>query len=74
MAYSPCLAAADDAEPEAWTRVAHAVRDEPGAARCRRCRGCVPAARRAAFVGRRCPARWLGAGGPQAGGPDWGAW
>eukprot|EP00974_Lingulodinium_polyedra_P120930 11177076-Lingulodinium_polyedra.AAC.1 len=61
MAYSPRLAAADEAEPQVWTRVAHAVRDEPGAAHCRRCRGNVPAARRAAFVGRRRPARWLGA-------------
>eukprot|EP00974_Lingulodinium_polyedra_P133103 11224360-Lingulodinium_polyedra.AAC.1 len=74
MAYSRRPLAGDGMEPVRWTRAPHAI-VAGSAIECRRCRGCVPVARRAAFEGRRCPAWWCNSDtGPPGRGPDWGAW
>ena len=73
--------AVENADAVTWRRVPHQTVEAGPSVQCTRCRGQVPADRRAAFVGRRCPA-WLAgpAGGPEAPGGaippggDWGAW
>eukprot|EP00974_Lingulodinium_polyedra_P077872 7538276-Lingulodinium_polyedra.AAC.1 len=75
LAYAACTADGDEAgEPAQWRRVQHVIGVRDGTCSCERCGGRVPAARRAAFEGRRCPARWLGEGSPGPGRADWGAW
>jgi hypothetical protein len=84
LAYGHCSvrAGAPNATVEAsWERIPHRIAEADGAVRCTRCRGSVPAHRRAAFVGRRCPAWWaapvaVGANQQAAADDrgDWGAW
>eukprot|EP00974_Lingulodinium_polyedra_P049148 4724637-Lingulodinium_polyedra.AAC.1 len=63
----------DGEEPLRWRRVPRVLGLGPAVGRLR-CGGCVPAGRRPALAGRRCPAWALGPGLPPAAGPgqDWG--
>ena len=64
LAYGHCTANGGLPGAEAppgvyWQRVPHRIVEADGLVRCARCRGSVPAHRRATFVTRRCPAWWL---------------
>jgi hypothetical protein len=59
LAYGRCSANVGEPSTAAvWQRVPHCAAEAGGVVSCERCRGSVPAHRRAAFIGRRCPAWW----------------
>jgi hypothetical protein len=61
LAYGKCSAHGGGVRGSEWRRVSHRIEEVEGVVRCTRCRGSVPAHRRATFVDRRCPAWWAAA-------------